>query len=415
MHTYLARLQSERDSLTQTATALAERAATDDRDLTEAERSQLTTMQERCADIDGQLTTYSQQLDSQRAYAQLRQRLSTGDEADTETREQQQRGVQTRTLPDAFRWGEAFTASVQFRSYGGRGSSGEVELPLQLRAPIDTSSVFGSQTPPFYFQASRPVAVTPLIGAVTTVTTSQGTVSIFKMPAGYPVPALVPEGTAKPEADFVPTEMPLALGTYAHWKPITRQALEDIPQIQSIVEDELRGGISQRIDQLIADNIVASGGAGAPIGATVDLASIREAIGVVQAAGFPNANSVLLNPADWAALDIAVMQSTMLGPTSAGNFWGINPIASNRVPAGNAFVGDFRAGVTLFVRGTASVYLTDSHSDYFVKNILVVLAEARAACAVTQDAAIQQVGGGVVTQAAGSSGSGTSTPTKSAK
>ena len=52
MITYLARLTDERDSLTATATALATRAADDDRDLTETEQQSLRSMQERCAAID---------------------------------------------------------------------------------------------------------------------------------------------------------------------------------------------------------------------------------------------------------------------------------------------------------------------------------------------------------------------------
>jgi HK97 family phage major capsid protein len=287
-----------------------------------------------------------------------------------------------------------FVESAQFRSYEGHGSSGRVDLPLGLdeletRAPIDLASAWNT-TNPLVYVPPPPQISTPLIGAVNSVTTSVNTISVLTYPGAPPDAAVVPEGTPKPEADYLPTEFTASLDTLAHWKPITRQALEDIPQIRSIVENALRAGIATKIDKTITDNLAAA--TLTAVGTTVDLDNIRIGIGTVQAAGYPNANTVLLNPTDWAALDIAVMGATSNGPQSAGNFWGLRPIASAGVPAGTAYVGDFKAGVTLFTRGSASVYLTDSHSDYFIRNILVVLAEARAKSVVTEARALVEIG-----------------------
>ena len=117
------------------------------------------------------------------------------------------------------------------------------------------------------------------------------------------------------------------------------------------------------------------------------LAAIRIGIGKVEAAGF-RPNAVVLNPADYAALDVAVMGVTTSGPQQQNSFWGMRAVAAAAIPAGKAYVGDFASGATLFDRGVTNVFLSDSHASLFISNILVILAEARLKSAVTEPNAI---------------------------
>jgi hypothetical protein len=55
----------------------------------------------------------------------------------------------------------------------------------------------------------------------------------------------------------------------------------------------------------------------------------------------------------------------------------------------------------LFARNQVAAYMTDSHADYFVKNLLVILAEQRALAAITEPNAAEKVTVGAGTQAAG--------------
>lgn len=410
MHTYLQRLQSERDSLTQTATALAERAADEDRDLTDQERQQLAGMQERCADLDTQLTTYSQQLDSQRAYAQLRQRLSDQDEAPAP---RAPRAIETRQPTS---WGQLVTDSEQFRGYHGYGRMDPVEVPLELRSapaagitPIMTTD-FDTGLPKHTWTPPEWTRTSPFLDAVGTERVSSGSVEWLYWPPPDPVAQEVAEGAAKPQAEIPHEEKAATLATYAHWAALTRQVLDDIPRIRSIVETKLRNGLVAAVEAATADAIAA-----APIPAVSSAGgSILEAIRIgmadVQSRGWvPNA--VLLNPTDWASIDIGVMGGTLLGPTGAGNFWAMRPVAVPALPAGTAYVGDFNTGVTLFDRGAANVFVTDSHTDLFVRNILVILAETRALPAVTTPAAMAKIGG--TTNGRASSGGSTGTSTSS--
>lgn len=389
MITYLRQLQSERDTLTQSATAITDQAARDERDVTDTERATLATMAERCAAIDGQLQTYGDQLEAQRRYAQLRTDLDGAD------REPERRlPAQTRQPQEPSSWGELFVQSAEFRSYGGRGSSAPVEVPgIFTRAPIDTGGIGGLPVPPYTANIPMPTFTTPLLDAVGHIGTNSNVVQWLVDDGTFPLAAVVGEGLAKPEANFTLDTDTASLQTYAHWKPITRQALSNIPMIQGIVESKLRGGIYAKLEADIGAALAAATIDGQEVDASTGgmLGAIRRAAGQVQAAGFPTFNDVLLNPADWAVLDLTVMQGSNGGPTGQQTFWGLRPIASPGCPVGTAYVGNLKQGVTVFDQGQASVFMSDSHQDYFIKNILVILAETMALPMVTQPSALVRV------------------------
>ena len=390
MLTYARQLTTERESLTASATSLTDGAAAESRDLSETEMASLQAWSQRCADIDRQLGTLDEQMQSQRAYAELRTRLDA-----TEVDPAPAAALATRAAPAPAApqgWGDLFVNSEAFRTYEGRGSSGEVLLPgLFTRAAGDPITVAGfpGGLPPYYFTPTPWQMTTPLLDALGKIATSSGTVTWYEWPNSYPLAAKVAEAAAKPGTDIAPTPHTDALETFAHWQALSRQALEDIPQVQSVVENALRGGVLAALEAEAAAELAA---AGLSVTTNPDLlAGIRIAVGNVQGRGYAQPNAVLLNPADFAALDLAVMAATVNGPTRTGSVWGVPAIAVGAIPAGTAYVGDFSTAVTLFARNQVSAFLTDSHADYFIRNLLVILAEQRALVAVTQPAAAEQV------------------------
>lgn len=410
MLTYLRRLTDERDSLTQSATDITERAATEERDVTDTERASLTTMQTRCAEIDAQLTEYNAQAESQRAYARLRDSLHT-DEPD----EPPARRMQTRQAEPPRGWGEQFVESDAFRNYVGAGSSARVELPgdgiierrdaefarLEQRAPITTDSGI---VVPYLFSPPTPTFPSPLMDVCGSLTVGSNAVSWVQWaPNPAPNAPVVPEGTAKPEMALTATPTSDTLDTYAHWKEITRQALEDIPQIRAIVEGRLRQGIMRSVETGIAAAIGAAPipPVAAPLGSSL-LNAIRAGLATVQANGY-TPNAVLLNPMDAADIDLGIMGGTLGGPVTNGSVWGLRVVAVNDLPAGTAYVGDFQNAVTVFSRGTTTVYLTDSHADNFIKNVLLLLAEIRALVTVPEPQAAAECTVSPTTQSASAS------------
>ena len=387
MLTYARQLTDERESLTASATGLTDAAAAESRDLTETELASMSAWSQRCAAIDTQLGTLDEQMRSQRAYADLRTRLDH-----TEADPEPARELATRSAPTPQDWGSLFVHSEAFRTYEGRGSSGEVLLPgLFTRAAGDPITVAGfpGGLPPYYFSPKPWQMTTPLLDVLGKIATSSGVVTWYEWPGSYPLAQKVAEAAAKPGTDIAPTPHTDSLETYAHWQALSRQALEDIPQVQSVVENALRGGVLAALEAAAAAALAASTIPG--ITNADLLAGIRIAVGDVQSRGYAQPNAVLLNPADFAELDLAVMAATVNGPQRTGSVWGVPAIAVGAIPAGTAYVGDFNTAVTLFARDQVSAFMTDSHQDYFIRNLLVILAEQRALVAVTQPAAAEMV------------------------
>ena len=84
------------------------------------------------------------------------------------------------------------------------------------------------------------------------------------------------------------------------------------------------------------------------------LTGIRLGLATVQAQGYGTPASVVLNPADLAAIDISIMGSTMSGPQLNNSVWGLNFIPASGVAVGTAYVGDLGSAVQLFRRANAA-------------------------------------------------------------
>lgn len=396
---HVQQLIAERDSITSEVRTLTERAADEGKDLTPEQISYIGTLQTRAGAIDGQLVEHSKILDSQRSYAELLTKLEPREElAKPERRNAQP--VEQRS------WGDMFVESDAFKSYSGAGTSQRAVVPglFETRAPIMTGDA--GTIPKYIFTPAQYTYATPLMSVVGHVTTGSNAVEWVRWtPNPQAAATIVAEGTPKPEAAMTATPQSDTLDTYAHWKGITRQALEDIPQIRSIVENRLRQGIMVALETAVATALGADTAIPPATGAGDLLAAIRNGVAVVQASGFSNPNAVLLNPGDFAALDISVMRETNLGPQQGSGFWGMRAIGVPGLPVGTAYVGDFSAGVQIFDRGTTSLYMTDSHADLFISNIVLLLAEIRALVAITEPAAIAECTAGTAPVMASASAS----------
>jgi len=75
----------------------------------------------------------------------------------------------------------------------------------------------------------------------------------------------------------------------------------------------------------------------------------------------------------------------------SGRLWGLVVIPTTAIAAGTALVGNFDEACTLWERVEATVYISDSHADFFIRNQLALLAEARVALTVQQPAAMVKI------------------------
>lgn len=286
--------------------------------------------------------------------------------------------------------GDAFVDSGEFRNYQGRGTSSRATVAtngLNVRAVINTGedpgaafivpdTSFGGKTPPRLQN--------PLLRIMNSVQVSSGSVEWVEYPAQAPLAAVVPEMELKPEAILTASSVAKSLETIAHHVIVTRQALEDSSMLRDWINGNLVRGVADKLESRAAEELIAGTFAAAE-GESL-MAAIRVGYGMVQSAGY-TPNTLVLNPADYAELDLAVFAATG-SPASSTSFWGLTPVAVGAVPAGTAYVGDFTAGMTFFYRAGTDVFISDSHSDFFLRNQFVVLAERRALPAVITPEAI---------------------------
>jgi hypothetical protein len=92
---------------------------------------------------------------------------------------------------------------------------------------------------------------------------------------------------------------------------------------------------------------------------------------------------------DSVAVDIASM-----GQFRGDPYWGLTPVIDPDATDGTVLVLDGKAAIQHYRRNNVQLFLTDSHADAFVYNILWALAEQRCKTVVTKPAAGAEVTAG---------------------
>lgn len=376
-------LRAERDRDRAAARAMIESKDYD------PESDALKQLETRATKLDAQIEHLTKTYEAQRAADAVDGRLVKAERA----RERQTTTVQARDS-----WGEQFVNSDQFRDYRGRGSSGIVEInagDIQSRAlptGLTDLTAAGLVLPKTTVDLQPPAPPTPLLDAISKVPVSNNAIEFVTWAKVAGGAAVVAEKGAKPSAEWAPSVTSDTLDTIAVYTQLTRQLIEDMPSVRSYIDGELVRDVVLKEEQQTAAALAA---AVLPTAEGEDLlAAIRVGIATVQTAGY-SPNAVLMNPADWAALDVAVMSSTLIGPMVRQSFWGVTPIPSAAQPAGTAVVGDFKTAVTQWYRSAVALYVTDSHADTFLSNVFTLLAERRALTAVVRPQALVEVSAAV--------------------
>jgi HK97 family phage major capsid protein len=418
-NTYLKSKIEERASQSEVLRSLQTRATDEKRDLTDAERKTFDEIVDRLKALDEEIARISAFDEGAAKFAALVGAQAAAEEKaekahDDAAADDDDDKVPDKELATRAAFGTRFVESTAFKSYRGAGTSERCTLPgpasPEFRAAITTATIgltaYTGPVPQLWGGAGGPMFANTILDLIGRVATNQSAVMYLKWEPNPPADAAeVAEGDLKTEAPMDVTEATIALKTVAHWKAITRQALEDIPQVQTIVQNRLLAGVRSKLE---ADAVAALVAAGVPSVEGADLLSaIRVGIATVEDAGY-TANAVAVNPEDAATLDLNAMGVTYNGPVRNGTAWGLRIVAARSIAPGSAYVGDFTQGLTWFDRGTTDVYMSDSHADFFLRNQLVILAEARAAFAATEAGAIVEA---AATAPAGMAASAPSSPT----
>ncbi len=195
--------------------------------------------------------------------------------------------------------------------------------------------------------------------------------------------------------------------TIAHWIPASRQVLADAPQLQGLIDIDLRYGLQLESDRQL---LLGDGTAGNMTGLMVDsaiptvgqLASgttvaekagamidhIRSAITVPQTNEYSNMTGIVLNPIDWEVLETAKATDghylMIQFPAEGANerLWRMPVVITNAMPVDNFILGDWMMGAKIYDRESVEIRVSESHADYFVKNGVAILAEERYVLAI---------------------------------
>lgn len=231
--------------------------------------------------------------------------------------------------------------------------------------------------------------------------------AITAAPIGGGVTAV--QGGAKPESGMSFQIVQEAVSTIAHWVPATKRALADAGQMRTIIDGMLSWGLGDRLERQIVngngvgDNLLGllqqTGLNSIPAGPSSGADKIHRGKTQIRLDGY-TATGVILNPLD--AEDIWLSRENTGGPGTGGylfgspnnpgprTLWGLPVAETPAIPQGTAIVGALQAAIFWLREGT-QILASDSHADFFTRNLVAVLAEMRGGFGVPTPGAFAEI------------------------
>jgi HK97 family phage major capsid protein len=208
----------------------------------------------------------------------------------------------------------------------------------------------------------------------------------------------------KPEGSVSYERVSETVKTIAVWLPATKRALSDAAQLRGMIDQELRDDLSEELEnQLLNGNGVGENFTGLALTAntlaqafvTDIIVTTRKAITNLLKNGKQRPSAWLFNPEDWETIELLKDGENRYyygGPIGRGapTLWGIPVAQSWFQPQGSAWLGNW-SKMVLWDREQANVSVSDSHSDFFIRNMVAILAEMRAAMGVIRPSAFVNV------------------------
>lgn len=218
--------------------------------------------------------------------------------------------------------------------------------------------------------------------------------------------AAVAEGAQKPESDYAWEVANAPVRTIAHWVPVSRQAMDDIPQLESLIDGELRYGLDdvedaelllgdgtgQHINGLYTQATPYSQPAGVVVTGETRIDRLRLAILQVELADYAP-DGIVLHPTSWANIELTKDSANgyiFANPQGVAGpiLWGRPVVSTKRIGATNFLTGNFKLAGQIFDRMDTEVRISDQDRDNFIKNMLTVRAEKRLALVVRRPGAL---------------------------
>lgn len=303
-------------------------------------------------------------------------------------------------------WGAQLTKNAKYADFAG-GNVNKLRVEVKNTLVGSDTNVAPARSPNIVSGAFQPLTLEAFLPAMPTTSNA---IEFTKENAFTNSAAEAAEGAAKAESALTWTLVNMPISTVAHWIKISRQLAADAPALAAYVNTRMRYGVNLKVEQqlvagdgtapnisgiLDSGNFTAHGIADAALGSTLKkLVLIRKIMAASWAAGYP-ADGILLNPADWATIEIDLMTTaagqTLYSVSEGGQprLFGVPVIQSVGMTADNVAVGAFAQAYMIHNREGVVVEMSDSDSDNFTKNLITIRAERRLALATERPAAVR--------------------------
>lgn len=391
------------------------------------------------SDYNREIEELEHKIDESRDYQELKSRLTGAYEARQREMGGQgggdmnfaagdtgRRGKEQKTLGESFTEWKGFQEWVADLAGGGK-AYGEMTLsenqsigispsmPYQRKALVVVGDHTGSAgtmvNPEFKPLVRLPFAPLVLRDLISGGTTQSDTITYPREVGRTNNAAIVAEATAtagasgaKPESGLTLEKITTNVKTIAHWIPATKQALSDAGQMRLLIDSFLLDGLEQKLEWEILNGNGANDhllGVDHTPGTQYQefvedvLATTRKARTKVEVDGLARPTAYTMNPRDWEAIELTkdgMERYYYGGPSVLGNprLWGLPVVTPFQQAQGQGFIADWKT-VALWDREQGNIRVAEQHSDFFTRNMVVILAEERLALGIFRPAAICEI------------------------
>lgn len=308
--------------------------------------------------------------------------------------------------------GELLVKSPQWQHRVG-GRFGDVELNraalgfLGVKTTMTTTAGFA----PMAFRDGNvvPAISRPpqLIDLLRVDLTDQNAVKFMKQTTRTNAAAAKAEAAAFDEATIAYSESTVNIRKIGVYLPVTEEQLEDEQDIRTIIDEDLRLMVRQKLDEQITVgdgtgvNILGLYNQAAALsqaaGSDNAFDQIMKAMTKVRTAGRAKPNLVVLHSDNYQALALTKTADGQYifgqpGDAPLSRIWGVQVVASEALTAGTGMVLD-TAFARIKLRSDLTVSTSSSHADYFVTNMVAIRASIRAGLQVLRDQAVCKLTG----------------------
>lgn len=303
-------------------------------------------------------------------------------------------------------WGAQLVKNDKYADFAG-GNLAKMRVEVKNTLVGADATVAPDRKPGIVGGAFQPFSIEALLNSVPT---SSNAIEYTRENVFTNNAAEAAEAAQKGESSLTWTLVNQPVSTVAHFIKISKQLAADAPALAAYVNTRMRYGVNQKVDiQLVvgdgtganiagmykSGNYTAHGYANAALGSVLKkLVLIRKIMADLKTAGFP-ADAIIMNPADWAAIEIELFTTaagqTLYNVNAQGQafLFGLPVIEAVGMAVDTFQVGRFSEAYTLYNREGVVVEMSDSDGDNFQKNLITLRAERRLALATEKPAAVR--------------------------